>query len=142
MLPRVSVAEGVEENDGGDVVAKAVPLTWRRVEKGHPPLGCCGRASAIDIAADSFKGWLKHPKRSLRPRSEWPGRFRRARAHIKPEQEDRLAEGLFRHGICNFLSDGDLIYDDFGFPLINGLSASSRRMSSPRTLTQPRRFPG
>ena len=100
---------------------KAVDLTWRQVEAGLPPVGICGRICAVEHCGASLRPFLIDPWPSVKPRSEWPRRFRRSVVRVKPGEWPGLLRGTVAIGIFGFLPGSQLLRDSLGSPLVNGL---------------------
>ena len=105
----------------GEMLMKGVPVTWAQVEPGLPPMGMAGGIDACRLAAPGMVQWLRDPSLSIKPRSQWPRRFRRSYVRCKPSELPGLMRGLRTHGIISFLHDNDLVLDSEGNPLANGL---------------------
>ena len=103
----------------GGIVVKAVEMTWAQVEPALPPAGMAGRVSALELCGEGLKDWVRDPWRSVKPRSEWPRRLRKAYVRAKPGEWQKILEGLRGRQIVEMLSDDELIYHR-GEPLLNG----------------------
>ena len=109
----------------GDVVQRAVPLTWKQVEAALPPKGCCGRIPVVDIAEGPAREYWLNPEPWLARARASKTRPPPGRAHIVKGDETLLAWGLVEHGICRFVEMEELIMID-GEPLLNGLFRSGQ----------------
>jgi hypothetical protein len=67
----------------GVMLMKGVPVTWAQVEPGLPPLGMAGGVDACRLAAPGMRQWLRDPSLPMKPRSQWPRRFRRSPVRCK-----------------------------------------------------------
>jgi len=105
---------------GGEVVSKAEVITLAQVLPGLPPVGLAASVPAVDLVAPDLRVLLENPELSLKPRSEWPDKFKKAKMHISPEDWAQLGPILKRSGICRSIRRSDLI-SHHGHTLVNGL---------------------
>ena len=70
----------------GDVHSKGVELTWKQVSAGLPTLGVCGSVCAVERSSPALRPFLLDPWLSVKPRSEWPRRFRRSIVKVKKDE--------------------------------------------------------
>ena len=105
----------------GELLVKGLPLTWQQVEPTLPAPELCGSISAEALAAPPIREWIRNPAWAIKPRSEWPRRFRRTKVRVRPGEYPDLIRGLYRHNIISFLPDAELVYDSTGAPLVNGI---------------------
>jgi hypothetical protein len=105
----------------GEMILKGLPLSWKQVSPTLQEPEFCGKISAIELAAPAMKEWIKNPSWSVKPRSEWPRRFKRTKVRVRPGEYPDLIRGLYRHNIIDFLHDSELLYDSTGMPLVNGI---------------------
>ncbi len=116
-----AVLDSHKSNYAGELLVKGLPLTWRQVEPTLPAPEFCGSISAEALAAPPIREWIRHPAWAIKPRSEWPRRFRRTKVRVRPGEYPDLIRGLYRHNIISFLDDAELLYDSTGAPLVNGI---------------------
>ncbi len=89
----------VTEGYSGSRLLKGLPVSWAQVEPTLPPPELAGRVPAVAVASPHIQEWLKHPEWSIKPRAEWPRRFRRSWVRCKPGEYPELIKGLYRRHI-------------------------------------------
>ena len=105
----------------GIVTTKAHDVSCEQVVPSLPPMGLAGRVSAADLSEGRLREILLDPDKLVRPRSEWPRTFKRARVRAKPVEWHRLAAELVRRQILRVLEDHEAVYDSEGNRLGAGL---------------------
>ena len=104
----------------GEVVAKAQELTMAQVLPGLPPEGVAGSVNAIDLATPRLRALLEDPSLSVKPRSEWPRKLRKARMRIARDEWHQLGAELVRREVVLPMLAEDLVYHN-GDYLLNGI---------------------
>ena len=105
----------------GEMVAKAAYVCWEQIEPGLPPAEITASVEAAKLASPKVARFLLDPSISIKPRDEWPERFRKARVMVKGEDEwVRIAMHLYKRGLFTFLEAHQLIWHN-GEALLNGL---------------------
>ena len=92
----------------GELVAKALPLTWEQMEPGLPPPDRCGALDAAALAEGPMAEFLRDPSVSIPPHNPKdlrpnPGKVRFARG-----EELRIGRGLLARGLVTALRSEDL----------------------------------
>jgi len=65
-------------------VSKAEVIALAQVLPGLPPVGRAASVPAVDLVAPDLR-LLVNPELNIKPRSEWPSKFKKAKMHISPE---------------------------------------------------------
>ena len=94
----------------GELVVKARPLEWARVEAALPPPGMAGRVNALTLCSLSLRPWLESPERCLRDRSEWPEQLAKARVLVKDGEWNQLLEGFCRRNVVTFITEEQAVW--------------------------------
>ena len=105
----------------GEMILKAQPLSWARVESALPPPGVAGRVSALKLAAPGLRPYLADPRRSLLPERDWPLPLGSTPIRCEPGQWDLLLEGLHARQIVSFIPRDERVTGRDGSVLSVGL---------------------
>ena len=106
----------------GRIVSKATALTWKQVEPALPSIGQAAQVDAASLADGIMKEILLNPTLTIKPRAEWPKRFKRARSLVQSEQELYLiGRGLWERQMIRVVEEEDLLRDETGLKLAGGL---------------------
>ncbi|CAK0803102.1 unnamed protein product [Prorocentrum cordatum] len=109
-----------EVSYGGDVVQRAVELTWEQIEPALPPADRCGRLRAVDFCKPRVRRYLEEPIEMLVPLDCFPARPKPGKVMASSTEIVRIGRGLLERGLVAPLRRSDLLHIH-GEPVVNGL---------------------
>ena len=127
-----TILEGRRLGYDGEVVAKAMDLSFVQVVAALPPEDLGGSIDALDLCDEVTRNLLLNPEANMKPREEWPPQLAQARMRISDVEWLKLAPELVRRRICGVVEPSDLIVHN-GRPLLSGMFGVSKG----KTITDP-----
>ena len=109
------------------MVAKAEELSWKRVEPALPREGQSAPVCALQLSEGVMKEFTRNPWESVKPRSDWPKKFKKARSLTKtPDELYRIAQGPHKRNMSRIGEPNEILYDEEGVPLAGALFGVSK----------------
>jgi len=94
----------------GEVVQRALPLTWAGVRPGLPPEHLSGRCNALDLASGRLKDQLADPALSVLPRELWPPRIQKTLVRASTEEWNKIGTECVKRRIFRVVHESMVIY--------------------------------
>ena len=110
----------------GEEVAHALPLRLEELLPGLPVAGVAGSLSAVKAASGDVKDWVMDPKRTLKPREQWPQKTPKARINATRSEWYRICGELYKRGIIEAIGLDEVFTADDG-PVLNGAFAVEKK---------------
>ena len=105
----------------GLVTTKAHDLSLAQVVPALPPEGLAGKVDAAALAEGHVRRVLMDPELLVRPRSEWPKKFKRAKIRASRDEYYAIVVELVRRRILRILEEHEAIFDSEGQRLGAGM---------------------
>jgi hypothetical protein len=106
----------------GKLVSKATPISWKQIGPGLPSVDQAAQVNAMDLAEGDMRRIISSPWETMRPRSEWPRGFKRARTlAVSKEDYYMVVHGLWLRRMIREVKKEELLYDTFGTKLAGAL---------------------
>ena len=106
----------------GKLVSKAMPISWQQIEPGLPGINQAAQVNAMDLAEGDMRRIISSPWETMKPRSEWPQRFKRARTlAVSKEDYYKVVHGMWLRRMIREVKKEELLYDSVGTKLAGAL---------------------
>jgi hypothetical protein len=106
----------------GKLVSKAMPISWKQIEPGLPSVDQAAQVNAMDLAEGDMRRIISSPWETMKPRSEWPQKFKRARTlAVSKKDYYMVVHGLWLRRMIREVKKEELLYDTFGTKLAGAL---------------------
>ena len=111
----------------GNVIAKAMPLSWSQIEPALPPRELAGKIACEDLAEGRMKELLLNPELSTLPMAEWPPDIKSAQVKaVSDEEIIKIAVGLHDRGILRVADEDERLIGPSGRAIYQGAFGVSK----------------